>query len=297
MGEPLTLDSSLDRDLLVAVLTALVPVEGLPLENVERALDILMLAGHLPSKALGSSPLSASQAQRTRAVHIVQIGANDGGNANDPIGSRLNATSGRVEVAMVEPVPHLFSTLQHRISTYPGWQGVTPLWGASCPQGSGPTAKFYSFAPNATAYEYYHLRQEKRVLYDESVFQIGSFNKRHLMHNSGSSEEDLSRVLQVLDVPCMSLHRIMCTMGWQYVDYFQVDAEGVDDQVVFGAQLEATRPFIVRLEAQHIEGSIVRKFLEDLGYMVIKIKAHGVAELVGIWGNFKNMPPQQPLKC
>jgi hypothetical protein len=291
--------STMDRDLLVAVLTAMVPKEGLDLSNVERALDILTLSGRLPSKALGAVPHAPSAAMLARPVRIVQIGANDGGNANDPLSGRLNATEGRMEVAMVEPVPHLFAKLAQRARSTPGWGGVTPLWGASCPltAGAGASAPFYSFAPNATDVEYFHTRSMQRQRYDESVFQIGSFNKRHLMHNSGSSEEDLDRVLQVHHVPCLSLAGIMCRMGWQEVDFFAVDAEGVDDQVIFGAQLEATRPFMVRLEAQHIEGSIVIKFLEDLGYLTLKIKAHGVAEILAIWGNLKNRPPPQPLDC
>ena len=288
---------ALDRDLLAAVLTAMVPKEGLDLSNVERALDILMLAGRLPSKALGSVPHAPSAAMLARPVHVVQVGANDGGNANDPISSRLNATEGQMQVVMVEPVPHLFATLASRARRTRGWEGVTPLWGACCPQGSGATAPFYSFAKNATEYEYDHTRSGARVHYEESVFQIGSFNKRHLMHNSGSTEQDLDRVLQVDDVPCLSLPRIMCQMGWRSVDYFVVDAEGTDDQVILGAQLEVTRPFIVRLEAQHIEGSLMVKHLEDLGYFVLKIKAHGVAEILGIWANLKNLPPPRGPAC
>ncbi len=200
---------------------------------------------------------------------------------------------------MVEPVPHLFAQLSAaaRARAGQGWGGVTPLWGAACPQGSGATAPFFSFAPNATSTEYFHQRANKRQVYDASVFQIGSFNKRHLLHNAATSEEDLSRVLQVTHVPCLSLARIMCRMGWSAVDFFTVDAEGTDDQVMFGAQLEVTRPFMIRLEAQHIEGSIVIKFLEDLGYFTVKLKAHGVAEILAVWANLKQLPPPPPLSC
>ena len=286
----------MDRDMLVAVLTAMIPKEGLSLDNIERALDILMHSGQLPSKAQGAAPYSSSAAMLARPIRVVQVGANDGGNANDPINSRLNATEGMMQVAMLEPVPFLFDILSQRVKSTPRWSGVTPIWGASCPEGSGKTHPFYAFRRNATEYTYMHTRMNQLMHYSESVFQIGSFHKRHLMHNSGSTEEDLENVLEVHQVPCHTLASIMCKQGWEYVDYFHVDAEGTDDQVVYTAQLEVTRPFVVRLEAQHIEGSLVEKFLTDLGYFVLRTKAHGVAEILGIWSNLKNLPPKQ-LEC
>lgn len=292
-------NGALDRDLLTAMLTALVPKNGVVLvDYIERALDILMLAGRLPSKALDSIPHVPSAAMLARPVRLVQVGANDGGNENDPISSRLAATEGLIQVVMVEPVPHLFKSLDERAKRTVGWEGVTPLWGACCKKGTGTTAPFYSFIWNASEYEHVETRNKGLVRYNTaSVKQIGSFNINHLMHLSQSTREDLDKVLQVHAVPCVTLPSIMCRMGWRSVDYFVVDAEGVDDDVIFGAQLNVTRPFIVRLEAQHIEGSHVVKHLEDLGYFVLKFTAHGVAEIMGIWANLKNLPPSLGPVC
>ena len=39
------------------------------------------------------------------------------------------------------------------------------------------------------------------------------------------------------------------------------------------------------------------KYLEEKGYAVIKFRAHGVLEILGIWANLKSLPPPPPLDC
>jgi FkbM family methyltransferase len=207
---------------------------------------------------------------------------------------RLNYTEGVLEVVMVEPVPHLFRNLS---DTYANAPNVKPMWGAVCPPDSGATATFYAFKQNATSYEYYNTRLGERQLYSDSVFQIGSFIKRFLWHNSGSSEEEIEEVIDVLDVPCLTLPKIMCNMGWGHVDYLHIDAEGFDDKVVLSSAVEITRPFIIRLEAQHIEGADMITYLESVGYKVLKVRAHGVLELMAVWANLKSLPPSKGLQC
>ena len=276
---------------LIAALVHLIPNEGASLDAVERALDILLLAGSIPSDF---PAYNVSSFVLSRPVRVVQFGANTGTSANDPVYHRLKFTGGVVEVAMVEPVPHLFKNLSE---TYVGQPNVRPLWGAVCPEGSGDTAPFFAFLPNATAYNYWNERRGIRQNFDPSVFQIGSFIKRFLWHNCGGLEEEVSKVIEVVEVPCLTLPKIMCRLGWDYVDYVHIDAEGYDDKVVLSSQLETLRPFIVRLEAQHIEGTIMINYLENLGYKVLKVTAHGVLELVAIWANLKSLPPSPGLHC
>ena len=295
---PPAADASARADHLLAALAALLPnrtnVDALA---VERMIDVLLHAGALPSNW---GPRYAARAGALRLpVRVVQVGANDGVSDNDPLWHRINVTvaaGATLEAVLVEPVPHLFAKLSH---AYAPWKpSVTPVWGAACGRDSPPgsTVPFIGFRENASAYEYFHQRTNQRMFFPEAYQQLGSFKKGFLMHLCGASEEDIDRATVVYQVPCVSLRSIMCGKGWTVgtVDYLHVDAEGFDDQVVFAAEVELTRPLVVRLEAQHIDGPTVVKHLEERGYRVMHMRAHGVAEIVGIYVRGDDA---EPLKC
>ena len=155
---------------------------------------------------------------------------------------------------------------------------------------------FIGFRENASQYEYFHKRLEKRVFFSAANQQLGSFKKSFLMHLCGASEEDIDRATVVVNVPCVSLRSIMCGKGWGVgtVDYLHIDAEGFDDNVLFASEVELTRPLVVRLEAQHIEGSAAVSHLEERGYRVMNMRAHGVAEIVAI---YVRGGTAEPLQC
>ena len=254
-------------DHLLAAISALLP-RGADADvmAVERFLDVLLHSGSLASTA--GPPYRAPPAALRRPVRVVQVGANTGDSDNDPLYHRLNASrlsGGTIDAVLVEPVPHLFTRLQ---ATYARYPEVLPVWGAACAASSPPgsTAPFYAFVANASQYTYFHQRQQKTITYPEAVQQLGSFSKRFLLHVTAASEEDLDRVTVVHNVPCVSLGSIMCDKEWgESVDYFHIDAEGADDLVLYAAEVALTRPRVVRLEAQHIDGDSAVKHLEDAG--------------------------------
>ena len=270
---------ALTAEHLLAALAPLLPngtmVDALA---IERVIDVLLHAGALPSEH--GPPYAAPPPALRRPVRVVQFGANSGDSENDPLWHRINVTErsgAALEAVLVEPVPHLYARLARN---YAPWaRSVATLWGAACGRDARPgsTLPFIGFRENASAYEYYNSRQKQRVRWPEAFQQLGSFSKRFLLHLTAASEEELAIATVVHQVPCVSVRSVMCGRGWGAgsVDYLHIDAEGFDDQVLYASEVEITRPLIVRLEAQHIDGPSAVKHLEERGYRVMHMCAKG----------------------
>ena len=257
-------------DHLLAALSPLLPNGTVDALAVERMIDVLLHAGALPSEH--GPRYAAPPAALARPVRLVQIGANDGVSENDPLWHRINhtaASGATLEAVLVEPVPHLFARLSQ---SYARWApAVTTQWGAACGKDAPPgtTLPFIGFKKNASASSYFNQREQAVKAWPESFQQLGSFSKRFLLHVTSASEEELDLVTEVHQVPCVSLRSIMCARGWPHVDILHIDAESFDDQVLYSSEVEATRPLVVRLEAQHIDGPSVEKHLIERGYRVM----------------------------
>ena len=250
---------------------------------IERVVDLLVLSGSLSGK--GGSGGGGARAR----PRLVQIGANDGGaSLNDPIFNRLRASEADfLEAVLVEPVPHLFEAMAASYANLTRARrglAIRPLWAAACPPGSGASRLFYSFRPNASAYNFTNKRTGVREAFKSHVQQVGSFRLGHLAHNSHASEADLAPALLLTLVPCTDLQAIMCEQRWDSgtLDYLHIDAEGFDFAVLQASSLASTRPRVIRLEAQHIAADECEAFLTELGYRVIRFAANGVAEMLAI---------------
>ena len=280
------------QEYLLAALAPLILREGHDVMKIERMVDLLLQAGSLSAEREGSGSEGASAGSLSHAhPRIVQFGANDGGaSANDPIFHRLNHSAGLgIEAVLVEPVPHLFKAMA---ASYAELAAAKPqagsrvraLWAAACPPGITEPQVFYAFQANASLYRYFNSRSQETMNFPPSVQQLGSFSLRYLLHSTAASEEELAQVLLKVQVPCTNLQAIMCEEGWAAgsVDYLHIDAEGFDDKILFASNLAATRPRIVRLEAQHIDADAAEVFLKGHGYVTIRFKANSVAEIVGV---------------
>jgi FkbM family methyltransferase len=265
---------------LLSALAPLLAREGTDTMAVEKAVDILLHAGNLDVPAGGERRLlpDAIAAQRVR---LIQIGANKGAADSDPLHHRIVASEGRtpIEGVAVEPVPWLFTQLKESYAEHPH---ITPLWAAACPSDfPDASAKFFAFRANASDYKY--LKGDKMVNFSPSVDEIGSFDRSFLSHMTRADEESLAKVVVEISVPCTNVSRIMCQAGWEEgsLTYLHIDAEGFDERVLRAAELEATRPFMVRLEAQHIDGDSTEAYLLSHGYKVLKFKT-GMAEMLAV---------------
>lgn len=289
---------------LFAALAPLIPREGHDVMAIERMTDLMLQAGSLSGAGGARDGLVATRV----APRMVQVGANDGGaSPNDPIWHRINASdASALDAVLVEPVPHLFKAmsqsyerlLAERRARFGAASAerfrVHPLWGAACPPDSGATKTFYSFWANASLYKYISTRDGGENHFPTSAQQVGSFSgPGYLAHNTNARVEDVLLVMATTEVPCTSLRAIMCERGWGAgtVDYFHVDAEGADYQVLLAADLEVTRPRVIRFEAQHLDADTVEKWVQSVGYHTVRFKANGVAEILGL---LISPPPRVP---
>ena len=285
-------------DYLLAALEPLLQRDGNDVMAIERVVDLLVLAGSLSGKG-GSGGAGARARPR-----LVQIGANDAGaSANDPIFNRLRASEAEaLEAVLVEPVPHLFEAMAASYANLTRARrglSIRPLWAAACPPGSGATRLFYSFRANASAYFFTNTRTGMREAFKPHVQQLGSFRLGHLAHTSHATEADLAPALLLTHVPCTDLQKIMCEQRWApgSLDYLHIDAEGFDFAVVQASSLAATRPRVIRLEAQHIAADECEAFLTELGYRVIRFNANGVNEMLAILTRPGASRSSAPLNC
>lgn len=306
------LDVEVRLSYMLAALVPIIPRLGCVIDGdvmaIERLTDLLLQAGSLSGAGVPRDGLMATR----MAPRMVQVGANDGGaSANDPIWHRINASdASALDAVLVEPVPHLFKAMSESYDRLLAERRsrlgaaaadrfrVQPLWAAACPPDSGPTRTFYSFWANASLYTFKSTRDGSEDHFPSSAQQVGSFGgPGYLAHSTSSHIEDVLPVMAETAVPCTSLPAIMCERGWASgtVDYFHVDAEGADHQVLLAADLKATRPRVIRFEAQHLDADNVEKWVQQQGYHTLRFRANGVAEVLAIL--VAPPPPQLPRMC
>lgn len=118
-----------------------------------------------------------------------------------------------------------------------------------------------------------------------------------LMHVTSASEEEIMHAVRAIPVPCVNLTALMCEAGWEAgsVDLLHIDAEGFDDAVLRASDISATRPKLIRLEAQHIDADTTEKVLQQYGYKTIRFNS-GVSEILAVRMVHSNVPPKR-MQC
>jgi FkbM family methyltransferase len=178
---------------------------------------------------------------------FLQIGANDG-ISHDPIHAFVSAF--KIAGIVVEPLPDVFERLCATYSKH-------------------PQIKKLNIAV--------HEELERVTLYrpakdsgDENS-GIASLNQDRFKltsARSGVQEEDI----QAVEVPAMSISRLLETEQVKHLDLLQIDTEGYDMQILAGLDLTQHQPSIIRFEHGVYSGVPAR---DELRETLLRLYDHG----------------------
>lgn len=230
--------------------------------------------------------LLRAAAQRNVTLGIVQVGACDGAwkESNDPVQELF--LDPRVRALALEPVPHLFSTLERRVAALPDSRGrLLVLNTALCLETKDAVpffvvdAKYGEDHPHAPHW---------------TLHELGSFDREHLKRHHIPY-----KYIKEVQVPCLAPTQLFAERfggrealaslppsplgpgGARAVDLLIVDAEGLDaDLVEAMLKVEGFRPRAMIFERKHIKKRRLKQVLhalESLGYELFKDHAQQVA--------------------
>jgi FkbM family methyltransferase len=186
-------------------------------------------------------------------VSIVQVGANDGSVA-DPLYQTVTEYPHKTRILLVEPQESLTPLLS---SAYEGHPGATI---SNHAVGEPGLLHLYAVDPDCW---------DDCVRYkDWPVYRaptgITSASRDHVVRwvrANYRGPRSVDDVVVRLEVPSLPLPDLLVAADFGgRVDVLQVDVEGFDDEVIYGARLESLRPTLVAFEHLHLS----RPRLEDL---------------------------------
>jgi FkbM family methyltransferase len=196
---------------------------------------------------LGFQDFLELQYARSREFTALVIGAFDG-MANDPTGEFIRRR--RCRAVFVEPQPGPFNRLREHMGSC---QNVM-LLNAAVDEVSG-VHDMYCIPPGIEGLPGW-------------TEQLASFQKDHLLKHEDRAP-GLSQHIQALQVPTISFNDLLDRYGLKGLDVLQIDAEGMDAQLLAWFPFERIKPAVLHYETAHMtshEQSRVRQRLSGLGY-------------------------------
>jgi len=163
---------------------------------------------------------------------FVQIGAYDG-REGDPIHDFVRQRHWKG--LLVEPQPDAFAGLRSHYKDCPGL-----LFENAAITASGEAMPFY------------RLKPEYASLFHGDAGTLSSFDPEHILKHL-SKPMTTSEALAVFDVPCIRLGELLEKHGITRIDFLQIDAEGLDDEIVRAIDFAKIKPAIIRFEHAHID--------------------------------------------
>ena len=100
--------------------------------------------------------------------------------------------------------------------------------------------------------------------------QLASFQKEHIL-NQEDKVPGISKHLVVHKVPTVSFEDLLDRYGVGSIDLLQIDAEGMDAQLLAWFPFERAKPALLHYETVHMsakEKGMVRDRLKGLGYII-----------------------------
>jgi FkbM family methyltransferase len=173
-----------------------------------------------------------------RAFHLVQIGANDGTSC-DPVHEHIVRRGW--SALLVEPLPDAFARL---CRTYAGMSNVRCVQGAIGPEDG--TMRLYRIgSDNGDA----DGNGDSDCPCEYSMY--ASFSRDVLLKQFRHIPNLASRIVSV-HVPAMTFSSLLRRNGVEHIDLLQVDAEGLDFEIIRMAFRTALRPNIISFESEHL---------------------------------------------
>tara|TARA_R110000824_G_scaffold400686_1_gene608848 strand:- start:17042 stop:21481 length:4440 start_codon:yes stop_codon:yes gene_type:complete len=196
---------------------------------------------------------------------VVQVGANDGC-INDPIYEVVMRNMDKTKVLLIEPQSNILEHLEKNYALHPEARI------ANYAVGPDALLSLYRIKP-----AYYGLFT-KRYLHDSPNYRVpsgfSSFDKKHVVkHAEGNlpKNTNVEDAIEKLEVPSYDLLTILEAASWEerQIDILQIDAEGMDDKVIYSCNIEVTRPQLINFERAHLPKEAYKDlcvYLSSLGY-------------------------------
>jgi len=200
-------------------------------DRIEKPLDVL---------ALAAFDLMQRRGER---LSFVQIGANDGVRYDPirPFAERFGWTG-----LLVEPQPSVFKALQENYAAFEGMRFECAAIGAKCGQ-----LTLHGFDPDAP--DARHMSGVASV--DRHVVEHNIHNHRAPMHT--------------FIVPLLTPTALLEKHGIGEFDVLQIDAEGMDAEILFAFDFERYQPALIHFEHSGLEPLVrgrLYEYLEKYGY-------------------------------
>lgn len=189
------------------------------------------------------------QYARSRRFLFLTVGAFDG-LANDPV-SRF-VRSHDCHGILLEPQPAVYARLCANYQDFPRFT----LLNAAIDEASGSRTLYYVPDGNASLPGW--------------TQQIASFQLEHLLKHEADAP-GLSACVQSQEIQTISFDDLLDTNRLRAIDVLQIDAEGMDGQLLKWFPFERLRPAVLHYETTHLssaEHRAVRTRLEGFGYFV-----------------------------
>jgi FkbM family methyltransferase len=191
---------------------------------------------------LGFDDLLELQWARSRDFVIVVVGAYDG-IENDPI-SRF-ARSHRCRGVLLEPQPAVYERLCANLVAFPSLACLN----AAIDERSGERT-MYSVRPGSGLPEW--------------TEQIASFRREHVEKHEERAPGLGEHIVQQ-PIPTISFADLIEKYGMRHIDVLQIDAEGMDAQLLQWFPFERLRPGLLHYEVAHMKADEERSVRERLG--------------------------------
>ena len=198
---------------------------------------------------LGFEDVLEFQYARSRRFLFLTIGAFDG-LANDPISRFVRGRE--CHGVLLEPQPAVYARLCANYRDFPQFT----LLNAAIDQTSGYRKMYYV--------------PEGEAGLPEWTQQIASFQLEHLVKHEKDAP-GLSLRIQSQEIRTISFADLLDSLQLRAIDVLQIDAEGMDGQLLEWFPFERLKPGVLHYEAAHlssVEHQAVRARLRAFGYWV-----------------------------
>lgn len=198
---------------------------------------------------LSFDDLLAFQWARAGGFTALVVGAYDGV-ANDPASEFIRARGARA--VFVEPQPGPFERLRGSMAGYPRVELVN----AAIDRKSG-SREFFTVPSGIVGLPVW-------------TEQLGSFERAHLLKHEDRAP-GLSQHIVTLTVPTLSFTDVLDRFAFTALDLLQIDAEGMDAQLLAWFPFERIKPALLYYETVHMSSAdhaSVTNRLTQMGYRV-----------------------------
>jgi FkbM family methyltransferase len=236
--------------------------------------------GTLPSLDFLETLLLGALAAEGR-LNVVQVGANDGSHS-DPIHRFLMDHKQSSTVLLIEPQPEIIRHLEDAYADHP----TASIYNGAI--GTGERLVLHRIRPEL--WESFRVSYLKGAPAYRAPSGLTSGNRAHVVaaarrHLAGKVQAE--EAVEELHVPCTELRPLLIGRSFPLaLHLLQVDAEGVDDEVLYACNIDQLRPAIINFESKHLVGPRMAKlqaFLSGLGYTLFQWnKTDTVALRVGL---------------